>query len=509
MLENPQIQGWIEEQRRKITEALRSLGEELDPQSRREAEAFAYEGRLPGQREATGFHNAVAIATGRDAEGDAVTRRLHMGSSQSSVDLEERRRLGREYLARRNQLMLDRQQEKPSDSTEGQEVPESFDTEKPHVVEKQSSNNSFDHLLNDDGTLRAARKPLPEPAMTEASTPIGLFAGKLGFGAPSRTDSNEKSFQAGSHYANPFGDEYEMADTQLAEGSTISKPPVPPKIALNEKPTVAAREVQEEPEEGLENLSYEEQLARALSLSLGYTEETTRLERQRTQSDAEDAGLAAAIEASLAEQTHKVETTSAVRQVQEPETDDELYTLSPQHTHAQPAIVGGRYDPVHEAAVSSSNSTPAIFQSLSSLSAEAQSNPASNVDEHVGSRELLVDLNDSPEQTVPATEHSQIEAPGVNTSSTATVSTLPRSMTDSHTTMSDFEADDFSSLPDSEAHSVVESESSLVEVEDIDIDSMSSDDDGIRTPGSWTDVGSQVDDSEQSEDEAEREPVTI
>lgn len=516
VLENPQVREWVEEQRRKVTEALRSLGEELDPHSRREAESFAYEGRLPGQRERTGSQNAYAIATGRDGQTDAVSRRLRSGSSQSAIDLEERRRLGREYLARRNQLLLDREQEKSSASVTNLEP---SDVETLSITEKQPLNNSFDGMVNNDGTLRSEEKPPLEATMGGATTPMGLLKGALGLDTSSQDDTNQRSFHTGSRYANPFGDEYELADTQHAERSGIVRPPVPPKIALDEKPSVHTREIQEDNEEGLDNLSYEEQLARALSLSLAENERTIRLDKQRRQSKEEDASLAAAIRASLENEQHDSLRKDDSRgifhnapQSFEPYTDDELYTLSPQHTHAQPAFNADRYDPVHEAAANSNESTPALFQSISSLSAEPRSKSPSIVDEPSIDRDLLIDLSEQPEQTSMDVRPGDEELHVARTIETTTSTPQLRNMTDSHDTASNFEADDFSSLPDSEAsrsRSIAASDMSLVEVEDVDIDSMPSDDDGIRTPGSWTDVGSQVDDSERSEDEAVHVPVRI
>jgi len=47
VMENPQVQEWLDQQRRKIIELLRTVGADLDPESRRAAEAFAFEGRTP------------------------------------------------------------------------------------------------------------------------------------------------------------------------------------------------------------------------------------------------------------------------------------------------------------------------------------------------------------------------------------------------------------------------------------------------------------------------------
>ena len=80
MLENPQVQTWLEEQRRKIAEMLRSVGEELDPESRRMAEAFAFEGKTPAnheglRREVSGSKEAAAASTAAGASRGRKNRK--------------------------------------------------------------------------------------------------------------------------------------------------------------------------------------------------------------------------------------------------------------------------------------------------------------------------------------------------------------------------------------------------------------------------------------------------
>ncbi|GAB7342336.1 hypothetical protein MBLNU457_g0561t2 [Dothideomycetes sp. NU457] len=470
ILENPQVREWIEEQRRKIAEALRSLGDELDPQTRRQAEAFAFEGRLPGSQEMIGSQNAVAIATGRDSQGDAVTRRLEMRSSQTDTDLAERRRLGREYLAKRNQEMLRRQSEKRSIPIDGPEPDGTLNEKTPVDESAIPTNTTFDHLVNEDGTLTEKR-----PAAT-----------------------SQKAFEAGSRYGNPFGDEFEMSETLQME-----KPPVPPKIALEEKSSVATREVTpqaEEVEEDLSSLSFEEQLARALSLSMGL--QGGNVHEQDHASHQDDPDLAAAIYESLREtdaraarQSSTQPVIEAMKKSIEPETDDELYYLSPQHTQAKTAASQSRYDPVREAATQVSTSPS---QSISTVFGTASTQPQMPVLEPMFGQMNLIDFEESnqqrPEDSVSST-----------TDADTTTSLEPRSDAESSGFNSDSDNDEFASLAPSVIsgpQSIAQSEGSLIEVEDVDIDSMS-DDDGIRTPGSWTDVASQVGDSERSESESE------
>jgi len=474
ILENPQVREWIEEQRRKIAEALRSLGDELDPHTRRQAEAFAYEGRLPGTQELSGSQNAVAIATGRDtdAQGDAVTRRLQMSSNQTEIDLAERRRLGREYLARRNQDMLNRQSSRRSIPIDGPESDVILDEKTPGKENAVYPDKTFDQLVNEDGTLAEKR-------------PITI---------------TEKGFEAGSRYGNPFGDEFEMSETLHVEQS--SRPPIPPKIALDKAPAVTVREasvLREEAEEDLQNLSFEEQLARALSLSMNNNKVNVFEEDDSNHQD--DPDLAAAIYESLREAESKQATgitnpwvLEHNKQPSEPETDDELYYLSPQHTQAKLESYS-QYDPVHEAATQALSSE---FQSFAAISETPSTDSRIPIEQSIFGEDNLIDFDES---------HAQKPADLLSSTTDAeTTSSLePRSDAESSGFNSDSENDEFASLAPSvisRPHSVAQSEASLIEVEDVDDDSMS-DDDGIRTPGSWTDVASQVGDSDRSESESD------
>ena len=420
----------------------------------------------------TGSENAVAIATGRDTQGDAVTRRLEMSSSQTAVDLAERRRLGREYLARRNQDMLNRQSSRRSIPIDGPESDTVLDEKTPVEENAMSPSTTFDQLVNEDGTLTEKR-----PIVT-----------------------TEKAFEAGSRYGNPFGDEFEMSETVHAEQP--SKPPVPPKIALDKAPAVTIREEpvpREEIEEDLQNLSFEEQLARALSLSMNNNR--INLSEQEVSSHQDDPDLAAAIyeslreaESSQARQSTKSSVSELIKKSFEPETDDELYYLSPQHTQAKLASQS-QYDPVPQGATQDSSSP---FQSFAAISGTPSTQSRNTTERSAFGEENLIDFDES---------HVQRSADVVSSTTDAETSSSlePRSDAESSGFNSDSENDEFASLAPSEIsrpHSVAQSEGSLIEVEDVDIDSMS-DDDGIRTPGSWTDVASQVGDSDRSESESD------
>ncbi|GAB7354607.1 hypothetical protein MBLNU459_g5046t1 [Dothideomycetes sp. NU459] len=585
VLENPQVKEWIEEQRRKIAEALRSLGEELDPQARRQAEAFAYEGQLPSQtpQESVGIANAIAVATGRDTNDSEVGRRNRPSSvsrKSDPIDAAERRRLGREYLARRNQEMLDIQ--------ERNKMRKSSSLENPPPADKLPS---FDNLVNEDGSLKLSEKQLPSPPAAEpersstehdysekripieeigfvpmesvlsremdkfvhqedtnkyrckVSNCTKLFKGinywqrhfetrhQDIYEQEKRDSSNENGFQTGSRFANPFGDEFELSEPSLLDRSTTPKPPVPPKIAIGHDSSSTVREIAvQEDEPDLDGLTYEEQLARALSLSLAESAAERRVILARTEET--DPDLAAAIAASLAdeEETRRksrdlgsaqlVDLTPdppvSVPQSQdldmprhkpfvvEPgswtnvyagsredarethshnDSNDELYFLSPQLTQRQPtpiseAVVTPPYDPVHEAANKQASPPP------------------------LSSPPMLLDLSAAAPQTSIASLidlHADAQAQRQEEPHTPTTATLSPAMSrDSITFPSDASEteDEFASVASGPSNA--QSEGSLIDVDaDMDVQSVadSSDDeggDGVITPGSWTDVGSEI-----------------
>ncbi|KAH0363581.1 hypothetical protein KCU65_g7345, partial [Aureobasidium melanogenum] len=454
--ENPQVKEWVEEQRRKITEFLRTFGDELDPQSRREAEAFAYEGRLPTQtrEEAAGTANAIARATGRETTDDSITRRNRTSlTPQSPDEAEERRRLGREYLAKRNQEMLDlKEKQKLRRSISG-------------LSDKTPSSPTFDQLVNVDGSLKTDEKDTQtvgeefnEKMLDLPSVPTDKPKSLRSIPIQ-EANVVETAFNSGSRYGNPFGDEFELSGT-LDSRSPTPKPPVPPKIAIEDtnklrKLSVTQKEpsVRQIPVLGSDdytptNLSYEEQLVRAMSLSLAESEEAARQARILEQ-EQRDMEFAAAVAASLAD----VEKTRQKEQQKEETpvprsaadyTDEELYTASPLITPRRPApipapMVIPPYDPVHEAAAVSTQ---------------------------------------QPQTPTTATFSSpEVERDAISLSSASSTT------------------DDFASAP----ASVAASEMSLIdfgEVESVDSGD-ESEPDGVLTPDSWTDVGSDVGSEDQ------------
>ncbi|KAL1305446.1 hypothetical protein AAFC00_002327 [Neodothiora populina] len=357
VLANPQVQAWIDEQRRKVAEALRSLGNELDPQQRRQAEAFAFEGRIPGQRpeaarrESAAARDAVARATGRDEviNLDETSRRLNRVAKTklNEADEAERRRLGREYLARRNQEMLDAKEKAkmrhstasiatppPVESGIAEENPWNDAVDKFAIADQPSTSKSFnlmsfDSLVDQNGSLKPDNDPqddmektleLPSPPKDEPRS-----AGKMKLAVLEEPSSSipTSAFESGSRWANPFGDEFELEDTGYATPKPQA-PAVPPKIAL-EDPDISVPDVQitkankeSQPsvrqipidddgkvEASPADMSYDEQLARAVSLSLA--EEERKRQSIYAETENEDFDLAAAISASLADKQAEIQ----------------------------------------------------------------------------------------------------------------------------------------------------------------------------------------------------------
>jgi hypothetical protein len=300
VMENPQVQEWLDQQRRKIIELLRTVGADLDPESRRAAEAFAFEGRTPEndegiRREANASIEAAAIATGRSLSNPNTVRRIPVSGPTDPDALAERRRMGQAYLAQREQQMFEMQQRRSIASLEGSRV--------------ASRSASFDALVHQDGSLKTGTEPvtteqLPEQVRDAAREVERQLEMPIAAGSSAAVASS--GWQMGSAFANPFSDEYEM------DRSMTPRPPaVPPKVAMSEAPDPeisVPREMTPRPiaptlaEEAEQDndLTYEEQLAIALSIS----EQESNLASAAghdAQGAAEDAAFHAAVAASLKE----------------------------------------------------------------------------------------------------------------------------------------------------------------------------------------------------------------
>lgn len=263
------------------------------------------------KREADGSRDAAALATGRSLSNASTIRRIPIKGPSDPDEAEERRRKGREYLAKRNQQMLELQQRRKAAAKEsGAETPPT---------------PTFDELVDAEGKLKLADgeslpsppaiEPLPESVEGEMqkvernlSQPI-MVDESASFVGPS-------GWQMGSDMANPFGDEYAL------DRSITPKPPVPPKIELDPPVSVPTdfpsqraptppisipgsfsristeTQVDQAPVNH-EELSYEEQLAIALSLSEQENSSNAATVRQNRREQEHDIDLRAAIAASL------------------------------------------------------------------------------------------------------------------------------------------------------------------------------------------------------------------
>lgn len=176
---------------------------------------------------------------------------------------------------------------------------------------------SFDSIVDQNGSLRHDITPednmektleLPSPPKDEPRS----FGKKIAIEESMKPISS--GFDVGSRWANPFGDEFELEDTGYATPKARA-PSVPPKIALDDpaisvpdllhmnkgkQPESSVRHVPiDDPEEQEipDDMSYDEQLARALSLSLADEQK----KRESIHMEENDPDLAAAIAASLAD----------------------------------------------------------------------------------------------------------------------------------------------------------------------------------------------------------------
>lgn len=480
---------------------------------------------------------------------------------------EERRRLGREYLAKRNTEMAELRQRKGIAT--------------PAVEEPPSSPTSFDAMVDTDGKLRLGdmelpavpldTKPLQE--MKQLENPVSAEetpdppTGNAGWG-----------WQLGAALANPFGDEFEL------ERSITPKPPVPPKIKLENDPeslpapepvrSEEPQQHQQEPETTHEELSYEEQMAIALSLSESETTKPSATVRQSNQDESDD-DLRAAIEASLRDMdgqqaAHAIahaapETPRLTGQSNQPlvdltpdppistpqdlprgdwtslfdhsvwseeqkaadppisvppqavDTDDEdLYSATPQLTRARLAVHDSNqssaqtssavrpYDPVHEAASAQQlqqQQQAGLEASYYSALSRSASPPTSHTLSNASSPPQLVDVSDAspldPDDRTPTpTVRSRASSFAFDSSSSseafASLPAISREQT-----------------PPQQSSSAPRSEMSDIEVIDVlddsDLDMLSEEGDGVATPDSWTEVGSQDGESEVGQVEPPRQ----
>ena len=245
-------------------------------------------------------------------------------------EAEERRRKGREYLAKRNQQMFEMQQRRQEAQEEGLETP--------------PTPTSFDAMVDEEGKLRINGKEkelpsppdlqlLPEALKAEMREVERHLSQPLLVGESSAAAASSSGWSFGSAFANPFSDEYAL------DRSETPKPPVPPKVALDaEEPQRVATSTlpgsfepdpqPSQPETEQEELSYEEQLAIALSLSEQEAKQTANADvsRRLAAEEAEDPELRAAIAAAIAASLKEVQRVST----EDPVTHDPPSAVVPQ-----------------------------------------------------------------------------------------------------------------------------------------------------------------------------------
>lgn len=607
ILETPHVQQWLEDQRKRLAELLRSLGEELDPESRRQAEAFAFEGRSPdaGVRgEVSGSREAVGVATGRSGVSEgmglglglgALSRRIPVTATTTTTttgkaseqEAEERRRQGREYLAQRNREMIELRAKKRAavkcDGEEGTVTP--------------MSATSFDAMVDAEGMLRGeddegrialvdqempvSRSAEPATIPEKTAEPMREVERPL-FEPVLATASSSNAFAAGSVFANPFSDEYALDNSEADRSATPRPPTIPPKIALaattpedanddtrsmpgsfapsltplSPRPassvmTDAPRLVA--PEHEAEELTYEEQLAIALSLSEAESAQRNAavVRQSPSSSSEEDDQVKAAIAASLramdgAQAAHALEHAGAVTpRVAAPDAQRPLLVdlsaagppgeeerrewrslFDPRCSPSQEPRSLDHAAPSREAAAIAAAAAAApppsdVSDELYRLTPElTRARLASHDAAQPGAQpqQTIFLASDARSRTLspqpPAAGTQGMEASFYSApSSVAPASTAAASegqLIDAPDAEMESESEDFASLSPSRADSQTwSSEVSDVEVIDVDTDAdsdadMMSEAGRVGTPDSWTEVGSRDGDSEVDDEARER-----
>jgi len=420
------------------------------------------------------------------------------------------------------------------------------------------SPTSFDAMVDNQGKLKVpvmeekelpsppAIEPVPEEIREEMREVERQLVQPLLAGESS---SGMSGFRLGSRLADPFSDEYAM------ERSATPKPPVPPKIALeNERKETrampgsfspvpsASQQEQTQATEDHEELTYEEQLAIALSLSEAEGTTNTATVRQRQQQD--DCDLRAAIEASLKDMDGQqaahaiahaepltpqpVRSNSAQQPLVDLDSTDPPTSVPDREARAdwadlfdhkfspsnEPLSIGASRGPPSEASDELYRVTPELTRARLATFDAQQTVPA------VLALPGQYEEEDPPVQLPqPAMDASFHSAPSSVSPppSTATLdyetpqlidvageqhpregARTPTSRPSSFGFDTDSDSETFASLSGSRAPSRAASNVSGIEVidvaEDSDVDMLS--EDGIATPDSWSEVGSRDGESE-------------
>ncbi|KAK5112261.1 hypothetical protein LTR62_004422 [Meristemomyces frigidus] len=545
VLENPQVQAWLEEQRQRIADLLRTIGEDLDPESRRQAEAFAYEGRTLAaddglRREASGSREAAAVATGTALAASSVAVRRIPVRGPSEDEAEERRRKGREYLARRNQQMMEMQERRKAGSS-------------PAILATPPSPTSFDQMVNENGDLRNVE------TASEAATPLELLSPRPMPSVPrsllvrpeevepeteqpvlADTNTASEAFRFGSLFANPFSDEFALDRSETPRPIVPPKVPIAPDVETIDAPCMPGSFRASAPggDNDQDELTYEEQLAIALSLSEAENANTATVRQRQSTAGDDDIEMKTAIEASLRDMdsqqaayavANDAPLTPRARPV-ESHTLVDLTPPSPRIASTQPEVQRGwnaLFGAVTQDMLSADDPalseisdelyriTPELTHArLASFDAQQrQTAPTLTVSNtpYDPVREAANSHTLSPEPR-PMMEASFYSAPSSILYAPSSSNTLERepevieaagaSTPHANTVVSDSDSEIFASLSRSASQIISHpaSEVSNVEVVDLeddsDMDVLSEEGQGVSTPDSWTEVGSRDGESE-------------
>lgn len=191
------------------------------------------------------------------------------------------------------------------------------------------------------------------------------------------------------------------------------------------------------------------------------------------------------------------------------EDEDDLYSVTPQLTRArlavhnseqgkpQASVVNKPYDPVHEAASTQQQQAP-LEASFYSAHSRSTSPPTSHTMSSASHVPQLIDIS---EAAIPA---AVVRSPTVR-SHASSVTFDSRSSTDAFASLPAISREQ---TPPQHISPSPRSEMSDIEVidvlEDSDVDMLSEEGDGVATPDSWTEVGSQDGESEVGQVEAAR-----
>ncbi|TKA82206.1 hypothetical protein B0A49_00133 [Cryomyces minteri] len=446
--ENPQVREWIEQSRRKIAMALNTLAEDSLPQTREE-EAAA--------REAT----------------------------YNSPEAEERRRQGREYLARRNREMFEMRRRREENKQRGEATGGML--------------GSFDTLVNDDGSLREQHT-----VDTAVARDAEMTEGHEGI---RRRGQGLRGLAAGAAFADPFDDMHEMQMDM--EGARDLLGPMPDEVAA----AVAAQQSRESTAmlpgsfhqvdqapanetAANDDDAFFADLEKAMALSLAESASSSQGQQQQQQQQdlspadvADDPDLAAAIAASLRSFSSEQARTQTVPNL--PATDSSsLIDLSP--TPATPRTPTIADDATHQPPLH-----PSLYTSVGEWAEHSARHLAppgmlfygQGADSIISAPDTAAHEHDYESTAV----EMDGEAEGVRTPTSHAGRSRDEGFVtdDASSATASWSASLASALSEQRAAEQRGEPGEAVEVESVDSDDVS--ELGISTPGSWTEVESESD----------------